>query len=241
MIIDADLKQIEWRVEAELTQDPVMISEIKKGVDQHSDTCTSLMELPLTKENRNDAKIFNFRAIYADPSNAAYAYWKDPRMPDFSKKKWEEILEGFFNKYYGMSQAHVRWVNEVRKTGQLTGITGRIWDFQKQMRYGGVLDYSVTQIRNYPVQGTAGDLIKLALIYIRKRIKQYNACLTMTVHDSIILDVEDKDVEVVSRICLETFQEIPDFVKKHFGYTMSVPIDGEIEIGPTWGTTKAYM
>jgi DNA polymerase I-like protein with 3'-5' exonuclease and polymerase domains len=62
MIVDADLSQIEWRVCADLTQDPVMMQEIIEGRDQHAFTCTELMELPLTKENRTDAKIFNFRA-----------------------------------------------------------------------------------------------------------------------------------------------------------------------------------
>lgn len=162
-------------------------------------------------------------------------------MPDFSKQKWENILAAFFKKYGGMSQAHQEWIAEVRRTGQLRGITGRIWQFHKERQYGGYEDYSVTKIRNYPVQGTAGDIIKLALVYIKKRSRQYDYVLTMTVHDSIIIDIGERDIHAVATICKETFQEIPDLVKKHFGYQMRVPIDGEIEIGPNWGSTKEYM
>jgi len=64
MILDADLAQIEWRIAADLSEDPTMIADLLAGVDQHAATCTSpdMMALPLTKANRQDAKIFNFRA-----------------------------------------------------------------------------------------------------------------------------------------------------------------------------------
>lgn len=241
MILDVDLSQIEWRVCADLTQDPVMIAEIKSGQDQHAYTCEHLMELPVTKENRGNAKIFNFRAIYADPNTAAYAYYMDTKMPNFSQKKWNNVVEGFFDKYSGMVKAHEQWIKEVRKTGQLTGPTGRIWKFRKEQKRG-YWDYSVTKPRNYPVQGSSGDLIKLALIKIRARISHVpNALLTMTVHDSIILDIEEQHIEEVARICINTFRELPQLAKKYFNWDISVPIDGEAEYGPSWGDMRQLI
>ena len=241
MILDVDLSQIEWRIVAELTQDPVMVQEILAGVDQHAYTCTApeLMNLKLTKENRTDAKLFNFRAIYANPHTASYAYFMDEKLPNFSKKRWETIMQGFFGKYAGMGRVHNEWIKEVRQTGRLTGPTGRVWNFMKHPMKDGSLDYKVTQIRNYPVQGTAGDVIKMALVYIRKELlsKYPHALMTMTVHDSIIFDL-GRDYEEVARICIDVFNRIPELMLKHFKWEMTLPIDGEAELGINWASTK---
>ena len=123
-----------------------------------------------------------------------------------------------------------------------TGPTGRWWKFEKANR-GGIWDYDVGQIRNYMVQGTSGDIIKLALVYIRKRLlKEYpEALLCMTVHDSIILDLPEKIVEPVAKICVDTFREIPQLLVKHFNWSIPVPIDGEAEAGYSWGDMKRII
>lgn len=238
MILDVDLSQIEWRVCAYLSQDPVMCEEIRQGQDQHAYTCTELMELPLTKENRTDAKIFNFRFIYANIDTAAYAYYMDTKMPNFSQRKWDSIIEAAAEKYNGLVKWHDEIVQTVRKTGQLTGPTGRIWKFKKEPRKGGYLDYSVAKIYNYPVQGTSGDIIKLAMVVANKR--RLAAGLTkskqvITVHDSYIWDSPEDEVEQLARIILETFQDIPNLCQKYFGFYINVPIDGEATWGPSWG------
>jgi len=240
MILDVDLAQIEWRVAAALSQDQIMIKELWDGVDQHTATCVNLMELPLNDANRSNAKIFNFRAIYCDPATGWYGYYMDPKMPNFSQEKWKNILTGFFQKYSGLSAAHQEWIREVRRTGLYRGPTGRIWEFKKLPQKGGYLDYSERQIRNYPVQGTACDLAKLALIFIRKELKGISEkiYLTNVVHDSIIIDVEEKHVEKVARICLKYFRELPELAKKYFNWEMNVPIDGDAEAGLSWGDVE---
>lgn len=241
MILDVDLSQIEWRVVACLTMDQVMIKEILDKVDQHAAACVDLMELPLNKENRTDAKIFNFRAIYANPETAAWAYFMDHKMPSFTQKKWQRIMDGFYEKYSGMFYVHQDWIAQVRKSGQIVGPTGRVWKFEKELKKG-VWDYSVTRIRNYPVQGTAGDVIKVALVYLRKRLAKFPMVkMLMTVHDSIIFDLPAELAHEVARICIDTFNEIPDLMLKHFGWKMPVPIDGEADIGPSWGELERII
>ena len=242
MIIDADLSQIEWRVCAELTGDETMKQEIIEGRDQHAFTCTELMELPLTKENRTHAKIFNFRAIYANEETAAYAYCMDARMPNFSQKKWEAILEGFFAHYRGMVQAHAEWVHQVRRDGYYIGPTGRRWTFKKK-RKRGYLDYSVSDIYNYPVQGTAGDVIKLALVKIRQELVTRNlkTKLVNTVHDSIIFDAPEDEVQEVGTLALDSFINIPLWASRIFNWDITVPIVGEVEYGPSWGNMKELI
>ena len=236
MILDCDLSQIEWRMAAFLSQDPVMLEEIRSGIDQHAATCVNLMELPLTKANRQDAKIFNFRAIYCNPKSGAYAYYMDSRMPNFSQRKWESIVDGFFEKYNGLQIWHDKIENIVRKTGKLTGPTGQVWAFQKEKKKQGYWDYSKEKIYNYPVQGTSGALIKLALIHIRKRSEHLKRKkFIMSVHDSLIWDVHQDEVEELGRINLQTFKDLPDLCKKYFGFYINIPIVGEATYGSTWG------
>lgn len=216
-----------------------MVQELWDGVDVHATHCVTLMERELTKENRQDAKIFNFRIIYADEKSAAYAFYMDSKMPDFSQKKWDNICDGFYSKYRVFSSVHKDWVSQVNKHGFIIGPTGRKWCFDKHLKKGGYHAYNKAQIYNYPVQGTSGDIIKLAMVYVRKRLQGIPVYLINTVHDSLILDGADEDsCRLAGRICLETFQEIPDLVRRHFGWVMGVPITGEISIGPSWGSAK---
>lgn len=238
MILDCDLSQIEWRIAAYLSQDPVMCDEIRSGIDQHAATCVdpNMMNLPLTKDNRTDAKIFNFRAIYCNPKTGAYAYYMDPKMPNYSQKKWDAIVAGFFEKYCGLQQWHDEIEAHVRKYGELTGPTGQQWVFKKELKKQGYWDYSKEKIYNYPVQGVSGALIKLALITIRNRaahLKQKK--FIMTVHDSLIWDTPDNELEELAKINLEVFQELPDLCQRYFGFYINVPITGEATYGPTWG------
>ena len=244
MILDVDLAQIEWRVCADLTNDEQMISDLWDKVDAHAHTCSDLMELPVTKENRHDAKTFNFRFIYADLDVAAYAYFMDYVMPPFGIRKWNNIVDGAAAKYHGMVDAHAEWVLEVMRTGMYSGPTGREWKFKRETvrrNRTEYQDYSKAKIYNYKVQGTSGDIIKLALVESMKKIKSRKIPIifTNTVHDSLIFDGESYDACYdAGKLIIETFRAIPELVKKYFNWNMRVPIDGEAAIGETWATVK---
>jgi DNA polymerase-1 len=243
MILDADLSQIEWRSAAFLSQDPVMIDEISSGVDQHASACTDLMELPLNPANRNGAKGFNFRMIYADENVAPYAFYKDPSMPRFSKKKWVKIVDDFYEKYSGLEAWHRQIVQEVYKSGgYLKGPTGVTWEFFKQTKRNGSVDYNKAQIYNYPVQGISAQIIKLASIYILRRVRNDNldAKLIMQVHDSLIWDCVKKDLDKLANHCYIIFKGLPTLLSKFFEIEWNVPLTGEIKVGPTWGETNDY-
>jgi DNA polymerase I-like protein with 3'-5' exonuclease and polymerase domains len=224
-----------------------MIDELIQGRDPHAASCSELMELPITKENRNGAKIFNFRAVYADLETAAYAYYMDPKMPSFSQTKWNQIITNWTKKYYGMVKAHEEWVYTVYKTGQLRGPTGRVWVFDKveKTRRGVIYkDYSKAQIYNYPTQGTSGDVIRLALVESMRRIraKKLPVLFINTVHDSLIFDGPTYEVLAeAARIIITVFREIPALMKKYFKWDLSVPIDGEANIGHNWKDMKEII
>jgi len=160
----------------------------------------------------------------------------DPKMPNFSQKQWDTIVSSFFSKYSGLLYWHKDLIRTVKRTGRLHGPLGHVWEFQKELKKGGYYDYGVEKIYNYPVQGTSGAIIKLALLTILRRSKHLTQKrFTMTVHDSLIWDVPLSEVEELAKINVEVFRELPDIVKQKFGYQIKVPIDGEATAGPTWG------
>ena len=240
-IIDADLSQIEWRVAAYLSQDPTMIHEINNGIDQHAAACVDLMERELTKENRNDAKIFNFRMIF---DGSAYGFYMDNKMPNFTQKKWTTIVDRFKEKYRALFTYHSKNLMEVRNSGGwLRAQSGRYYRFHKRYKQGHGWDYSPSQVANKLIQAMAAEIMKLAIIHIRRKLKPMPEVLLIDqVHDSIIIDCPEKYVDKVATICYNVFIELPVLIEKYLtGKPFNVLLEGEVDVGPTWGEVAPYI
>ena len=244
-IMNADLSQIEWRVPAQLAQDKVMIDEITNGVDQHVAACTNLMGLPFiskkdpaSKRNRNHAKTFNFRMIYG---GTEYGFFKDSDMPGFTLGKWGSIIKAFFKKYSGLEKWQKRNIKTVvQGNGKLVLPTGRTFLF-KPTAWGG--KYNEREIKNYPVQGTAGgDILPLSAVIIRKRMRKRNmeSKMILTVHDSVVFDYKESEKRDLALLCLDVFNNLPKYIKQYWGINWIVPLEGECEIGDTYGTVQEY-
>ena len=236
-ILDADLSQIEWRAAAFLSQDPVMIGEIRDGLDMHSFARDHWMKLAPTKENRNYAKVFNFRAIYR---GHPYGFYMDAKMPDFSYRKWQQIYKGFYEKYSTLHDAQDQWITEViRNKGWMLSATGRILRFKKENKGKKGWIYPESSICNYPVSslGTV-DIIGLAMDTIHATVVEKgwtDRCkMIMQVHDSIIYDLGSELVMPVATLCKEVFLDLPNLIHDRFGLDWNVPLDGEINVGPCW-------
>lgn len=248
-ILQFDLSQIEWRAAAWLSQDKVMIHEINSGIDQHVQACIdpNLMNIgfkdksdPESKRNRNHAKTFNFRMIY---KGSAWGFYLDPDMPKFPLNRWESIANGFYNKYSGLATWQEETIKTVYKQNGFIRIpTGRCFQFKKSLQKDGSYDYNEKSICNYPIQGiSGGDVLPLCAVIIRRGIIKYGiaAKLILTVHDSLVYDVKD-DVDKLARLCMLTVRSLPNYISEYFGINWNVDLDGEIEIGPNYGSIKPY-
>ena len=240
-IMDADLAQIEWRTAAFLSQDPIMIQEIRDGLDMHAFACTEWMKLKLNYDNRTKAKIFNFRAIYR---GHPYGFYMDPKMPDFSLTKWEKIYAAFYEKYATLHATQDAWIQEVWKNkGWMHSATGRLLLFDKKFKKNQGMVYPESSICNYPVSsvGTV-DIIGLAMQIIHAEVVRQgwtDRCkLIMQVHDSIIYDMVKELVTPMAELCKSTFLALPRHIKRVFGLDWNVPLDGDIAVGPTWKDVK---
>jgi DNA polymerase-1 len=241
-IMNADLSQIEWRAAAFLSQDRMMIKEVNSDIDQHNAACTDLMELTLNKENRTDAKIFNFRMIYG---GTAYGYYMDPKMPSFSLKKWEKTVSKFFSKYFGLENWQNKNVTKVHESGKLTLPTGRWFQFHKtKIEKGGGKTYNVRQVKNYPVQGiSGGDILPLAAVIIWHGMKEkgMKSDVFLTVHDSLVFDYVQSECKELAELCIEVFNRLPQYIADYFGVEWNVKLAGEVEIGPDYGSMSEYL
>ena len=236
MILDADLSSLEYRVAAELSRDKVMIQEIVDGLDIHSANAINLFG---DVKYRQEAKILTFRMIYG---GSAYAFYMDHKMPSFSQKKWDSIVENFYTKYSRLK----RWQDEnfalVCKQGWYEAFTGRRWILNKERKNNGAVEYNRPSVCNYIVQGVStGDIVPLCMITLNnilKRNKLNDAKIINQVHDSIVIDCPDKYVEDVAHYAIHTFRRIPELVKSYWGYDWIVPMDGECKAGHDWKDMK---
>lgn len=245
-ILNADLGQIEWRMAAELSRDPVAISEILNGIDAHADNAIRFFDAGKYardsaefKKLRTDAKIFLFRMIYG---GTAAGFYRDQKMPDFSMEKWTEIVEKFRQKYSRL----VEWQEEnkelVLKEGSLLNFSGRLLSFPKQIKYDGSYGPSDKAICNYPVQSISADLIYIAMVEIMERLERLGikSELILQVHDSMVFDAFEDEIDTISNVCMDVFNSLPSMCKELFDREFAVPTTGDIEVGLTYGTIVPY-
>lgn len=241
MIVELDFSQLEWRVAAQLSNDPVMIQEILDGVDIH-ESVRSDPNLFAGKVERVLAKVFNFRAIYVDERFAVHSFSSDPDMPRLSKRQWQRVISGFFEKYSRFS----RWHNELYREvvingGVMTAPSGRKYTFVKYHNNRGEYDYNRAQIYNYPVQGTAGgEILPIALVQLRRDFLGTPVKLINTVHDSIIMDAPKKELDFIYESWYNNLKQIPGIYREMFGVEWRVPLTGEMKFGPSWGEMETY-
>lgn len=232
-----DLDQIEWRVAGVLSQDPVILGEIAKGVDYHLDNALRFFG---DKKYRTDAKIFGFRLLYG---GVAYGMFMDSTMPNFTLKKWESICRQYYEKYTVLKEWQNSNVNDVNRTGQLILPSGRILTFDKHMNKDGTMAYSRREILNYPVQSFAtADIMGLTMNIISARMKaeSLKSEIICQVHDSLVFDLFSDEVAAVGYISLEVCERLPEYMKRVWDYNFNVSLSGCFETGPNYGSLRQY-
>jgi DNA polymerase-1 len=235
MLIQGDASALEWRCASFLSQDEVASKEIWNNVDQHSDN-QNRFGLP----SRLIAKTFVFRLIYG---GSAYSYANDPNFAEVSKseKFWEKVIEEFYLKYKGLHRWHIKLMQEATTTKKVSLPTGRIYEFEPTLRNGQRV-FPRTTILNYPVQGLGADLMTIARVSLFNRMKgKFNdAKLVNTVHDSIIIDCDDKHTDELSQMMLDVFEDVPKNFQKLFGVEFNLPMKAEVQVGNNWKDMEVW-
>lgn len=227
MLLQCDASQLEWRTALELSQDWVGINEILKGEDTHANN-----EKAFNLPSRLIAKIFLFRTIFR---GSGWAFANDPDFMHVSTNPafWDNLNEAFYKKYKGLNQTHHDWKDLVMAGKPIEGPFGRSWKIEIPRKYGElVIPWST--LSNYPVQGTGADIMMLARLSAHRRIKEAEIpCdFLSTVHDSIVVDTQEKYLEPLCIIFDEVFRDLPKNIKKLFDYDWVTPMACESKYGP---------
>lgn len=166
---------------------------------------------------------------------SAYSYANDPDFTDVSRseKFWQRVIDAFYTKYYGFRDWHIQIVQEAIDKGQLVMPTGRVYTFELKRDYRGELKAPETIIKNYPVQGLGADVMSIARVSFAKRFKQQeiDGVIISSVHDSIVCDVQEKEVSRTVRLLHEVFDDLPTNFERLFGVKFTLPMTVECGVG----------
>lgn len=221
----ADYSQIELRIIAELSQDPVMLAAFLEGQDVHGVTASRVYGVPseqVTPEMRRKAKMVNFGIIYG-----ISAFGLSQRL-NISRFEAAEIIDNYFREYSCIKDYIHRTIELARKNGYVETMTGR-------RRYLRDIDSRNATLRsaaernaiNSPIQGTAADMIKIAMSRIHRRLLEggFETKMLLQVHDELVFDLARKEKEKVLPMVEEAMKS---------ALPMKVPIVVEMALGKNW-------
>jgi len=225
VILSADYSQIELRIIAEISKDENMMEAFVKGLDIHTATAAKVYGIALEDVNstqRRNAKAVNFGIIYGQ---SAFGLSQNLSIP---RKEAAEIIENYFNTYPNIKNYMNDTMNFARENGYVETIMGRrryLRDINSANQT--VRGFAERNAINAPIQGSAADMIKIAMIRIHQDIKDHKlgSKMTMQVHDELVFDVLVNETEIMKRI-------ITDRMKN--AIKMEVPILVEVGEGRNW-------
>ena len=233
LLFSADYSQIELRVLAHLSQDPVLLEAFQKGEDIHSATASMMFDVPIeqvTADHRRIAKVLNFGVIYG------LSAFGIAQQTEFSPEEGRRFIETYFAKYPGI-QGYIDGIKDgVRKTGYAETLLGR----RRYIPEVGASNHVVRQAGermaiNMPIQGTAADIMKLAMIRVHRRLEdsKLGARMLLQVHDELMFEAPRDRVQALTEIA---YDEMPNALE---GYAqLSVPLKVDVKTGLTWGDMK---
>ncbi len=229
VLVDADYSQIELRVLAHMSGDETMIEAFREGQDIHARTAAEVYGVPLeqvTHEMRSASKAVNFGIVYGI-SDFTLA-----KNISVSRKEAKEFIERYFERYPGVKRYMDAAVAEGREKGYVTTLMGR-------RRYLPELASANFNLRSFgercamnsPIQGTAADIIKLAMIRVADALRKggYKARLILQVHDELIVEAPEDEQERVRALLKDCMEGVA---------ALAVPLKTDISVGRDWRECK---
>ena len=226
-IISADYSQIELRIVAAISGDPAMCEAFKQNKDIHTATAAKVFNVPeseVTKEMRYKAKSVNFGIIYGQ---GAFGLAENINV---SRTEAKEIIENYKKQFANIQKYMDESINFCRQNGYVQTLMGRKrWLKDINSSNFTVRGYAERNAINSPIQGTAADMIKLAMIKIHAEFKkqQFRSKMVMQVHDELVFDALKDEVETIKPIiidCMQSALTLPN----------EVPADAEVGVGDNW-------
>ncbi len=226
LILSADYSQIELRVLAHVSQDKNLIDAFNSGIDVHTLTASKVFEVApseVTKEMRYKSKAVNFGIVYGQ---SKYGLAKALKI---TPQESEMFIDKYFLTYPGIRAYMQDEMLKVEEKGYVETIFGRKRYLLNEINSSNsmVREFAKRAAINHPIQGTASDLMKLAMIDFAAKLKEYNlkTKMIMQVHDELVLEVDKSELEQVKKLVVEAME---------LGQPLDVPLVVDINIGESW-------
>ena len=225
MLLAADYSQIELRVIAAMSEEETMIEAFKNGEDIHASTAGKVFDIPITdvtREQRGNAKTVNFGIIYGV---SAFGL---SNQTDLNRSEAKELIETYYETYPKLRKYMSSQVNFARDHGYVTTLSNRrryLKDINS--RNAIVRGAAERNAVNAPIQGSAADIIKIAMINIYNKLQQggFKTKMLLQVHDELVFDVYKPELENMKKLIKQEMEN---------AYKLSVPLDIEMDMGTNW-------
>jgi len=229
LIADADYSQIELRVLSHISKDETMISAFNNNIDVHKVTASQVFDVPLdevTKQMRSKAKAVNFGIVYG------ISEFGLAKNVGTSWREAKDYINTYLSKYHGIREFMENIVKEAKENGYVSTLFGRrryIPELKNKNKT--IVQFGERVAMNTPIQGTAADIIKIAMNNLYKALKENNlkSKLVMQVHDELIVETVKEELEIVKKLMKETMENV---VK------LNIPLDVDLNTGKSWYEAK---
>lgn len=227
--LDADYSQIELRVLAHISGDEILIAAFKSNQDIHRMTASQVFHVPfdeVTPLQRSNAKAVNFGIIYG---KGAFSLGQDLGI---SRKEAEEYINAYFARYPKIKT----FMEDTIKNGAKNGYVSTLWNRRRNMpelQSSNFMQRAAGEraAMNMPIQGTAADIIKLAMIKVHRALQEggYRSRLILQVHDELLIEAYKEEKDAVAKILKENMEHAADLL---------VPLDVDVHEGASWFEAK---
>jgi len=229
VLLAADYSQIELRLLAHFSGDPLLVDAYRRGDDIHTLTASQVFGVPplmVTSDHRRQAKVVNFGIVYGlSPFGLSQQLGIEP-------SEAKQFIQAYFDRYSGVQRFIDRTLDEARREGRVKTLFGRVRPIpdinSKNSNQRGFAERTAV---NTPLQGTAADLIKLAMIQIDKEMheRKMRSRMTLQVHDELVFDVLESEVDAVKTLVREHMENV---------HKLDVPLLVEMGVGKNWRDLK---
>ena len=224
-LLSADYSQIELRLLAHYSEDPILVEAFEEDRDIHARTAAEVFQLLpnfITPDMRRQAKVINFGIIYG------MSPFRLSNELGISRKMAKTFIEHYFDRYKGVKRFIEETIEEARTAGKVTTLLGRhrrLPDISSKNRTA--REFAERTAVNTPLQGTAADLIKMAMIRIRQAFRQkgLRAKMLLQVHDELVFEVPPDELEAVEKLVTENMEGV---------YRLRVPLKVDVKTGRNW-------
>ena len=221
----ADYSQIELRILAHCSEDPILIESFWNDEDIHTRTASEVLQIrpdQVTSELRRQAKVINFGILYG---MGAFSLSKELGI---SQKMAKVYIDHYFSRYRGVKTFIDKTVQDVRLSRKTSTLLGRIRLLPEINSSNAVLRQFAERIAvNTPVQGTAADLIKIAMIQMDQALmdRKMKSAMLLTVHDELVFEVPNDELDEMTRLVTDIMENVWD---------LKVPLRVNVAVGSNW-------